>query len=114
MARHLPPEKRLDILRKIDRDSGWSSLNDQRTCLLCDRLFTGRQIEIDAGKSGCTLHCPTPGCPSHFTHWSAASVRPSRGDHQGVDDEQRSFSFLFEDEPFDSALALSRGRSGGA
>jgi hypothetical protein len=101
MTRRLPPEERLDILRKIDRKSGWSSLDDQRTCLICDRLFTGRQIEIDPRKSGYTLHCPTPGCPSHFTHWSATIVRPSRGDYQAVDDEQQSFSFLFEDAPFD-------------
>jgi hypothetical protein len=96
MARRLLPEERLDILRKIDRESGWSSLDDRRICLICDRLFTGRQVEIDAGKSGYTLHCPTPGCPSHFQHWAARAVRPSRSEYDAV----MMFSFLFEDEPF--------------
>jgi hypothetical protein len=110
MARRLLPEDRLDILRKIDWESGWSSLDDRRICLLCERLFTGRQVEIDSGKSSYTLHCPTPGCPSHFTHWSATAVHRSSGEYQAVDVEPQNSSFFFEDEPF----ARSPGAQPGA
>ena len=41
------PEQRLDILRAADDDRTWHSLDDKRVCAVCDRIFSGRQVEIN-------------------------------------------------------------------
>ena len=46
MQKHLDPEERLDILRRADGIRKWNSLDDKRICVICERVFTGRQIEI--------------------------------------------------------------------
>lgn len=70
---HMRPEERLSILRREDRLRQWQSLDDSRFCILCERTFSGRQVDI-RGRSGgrCTLHCPTEDCSSTPQHW----VRP--------------------------------------
>lgn len=66
----LTPERRLDILRGADTFRKWSSLDDKRVCVVCDRVFTGRQIEIERDQRGrYLLKCPTIGCPSLAAHW---------------------------------------------
>jgi hypothetical protein len=77
------PEERLEILRKADRFRKWSSLDHERVCVVCERIFSGRQVEIIRDQGGrYLLKCPTDGCPSLVAHWfyvgraaaSAASV----------------------------------------
>ena len=70
MQKHFTPEERLEILRKADRFRKWSSLDDERICVVCERIFSGRQIEIVRDQRGQhLLKCPTDGCPSFVAHW---------------------------------------------
>lgn len=79
MHRHLLPEERLDILRNIDHERKWYSLDDKRVCAVCDRVFTGRQIEITGNaQRGYVVRCPTPECPSHIHHWFLCELSPAR------------------------------------
>ena len=66
----LLPEEKLAILRGADLRRKWYSLDDQRVCVLCDRLITGRQIEVKR-EAGCTysVRCPTEGCPALPSDW---------------------------------------------
>jgi hypothetical protein len=66
----LPLDDRLHILRAADRFRHWNSLDDQRLCVLCDREFNGRQVEIIRARSGrFNLHCPTEGCSAGPGQW---------------------------------------------
>src|SRR3954468_25080648 len=66
----LLPEDKLALLQATDLRRKWHSLDDQRVCVLCDRMITGRQIEVTREPGGAlTLHCPTEGCPSVPSDW---------------------------------------------
>jgi hypothetical protein len=70
MQEHFTAEQRLEILRASDGERKWYSLEDQRACVVCDRVFTGWQVEICRDQRGrYLLKCPTQGCPSYFAHW---------------------------------------------
>ena len=70
MPKHFTPEQRLEILRNGDGERKWYSLDDQRVCVVCDRIFTGRQVSIHRDQRGrYLLQCPTEGCPSYVAHW---------------------------------------------
>lgn len=65
MKRHLTPEQRLDLLRKLDRLRKWNSLDDERVCVVCLRIFSGRHIDIVRDARGrYLLHCPTQVLPT--------------------------------------------------
>jgi hypothetical protein len=67
---HLTPEDRLSILRTEDRFRRWNALDDERFCILCERRFNGRQVEIRGfGNGKHELHCPTEGCDSGPHQW---------------------------------------------
>ena len=92
MKRHLTPEQRLDVLRKTDRLRKWSSLDDERVCVVCERIFSGRQIEIVRDQRGrYLLKCPTQSCPSYVAHWfyignaASAAADEVRGSLNGHD-----------------------------
>lgn len=70
MYHHLLPEEKLAILREQDSSRLWSSLDDQRVCAVCERIFSGRQIEFHLRSNGSyQLRCPTSDCPSTTSHW---------------------------------------------
>lgn len=85
MPEQLLPEDKLAALRAADSRRKWVSLDDQRVCVLCDRVITGRQIEVTCANDGAwSVRCPTPGCPALPSDWfyqgtghssSAATVR---------------------------------------
>jgi hypothetical protein len=67
---HIALDERLLILRETDQFRTWSSLDDQRVCILCNKKFSGRQVEITRGRSGrYQLHCPTDGCNAGPSRW---------------------------------------------
>jgi len=67
---HLPLEERLNLLRTTDQFRHWSSLDDKRVCILCERKFNGRQVGISRGRGGkLHLHCPTEGCAAGPNQW---------------------------------------------
>ena len=70
---HIRLEERLSILRSEDQFRQWHSLDDKRFCILCERTFDGRQVDIRRSSGGrFRLHCPTEDCSSTPQHW----VRP--------------------------------------
>jgi hypothetical protein len=70
MKTHLQLDDRLSILRAQDRFRNWRSLDDRRICILCDKTFNGRQIEITRHRHGeFRIHCPTEGCHSKPHQW---------------------------------------------
>ena len=70
MQRELTAEERLNILRTGDKLRTWSSLDDKRLCILCERILSGLQIEILRDQRGrYLLKCPTVGCDSFAAHW---------------------------------------------
>src|SRR2546423_7971007 len=70
MKIHLQLDDRLSILRAQDRFRDWNSLDDHRICILCERTFSGRQIEVTRHRqSKYELHCPTEGCNSKPHQW---------------------------------------------
>jgi hypothetical protein len=67
---HIAFDERLMILREMDRFRSWESLDDQRFCILCERHFSGRQVEISRKRGGhLQLHCPTVGCEAGANLW---------------------------------------------
>ena len=77
----LSVEDKLDALRSLDRQGHWESLDDQRYCTRCDRVITGRQIEVAGGTRGhgpLRLECPTDGCPATPQDWTHADQPRSK------------------------------------
>ena len=59
MTSHLKLDDRLSVLRAEDRFRTWSSLDDERLCIICKRKFNGRQVEIRRfGNRKYELRCP--------------------------------------------------------
>jgi len=78
MQKELSLEQRLDVIRKTDHLRKWESLDDERVCVVCERIFNGHQIGIDRDQRGhYLLHCPTKGCPSYAAHWFYVGSRPA-------------------------------------
>lgn len=78
MQRDYTPEERLGILRAGDKVRTWSSLDDERLCVLCQRLLNGWQIEILRDQRGrYLLKCPTSDCASFAAHWLHAATSPT-------------------------------------
>jgi hypothetical protein len=70
MRKNLLPEDKLDALRKGDTTYVWKSLDDRRCCIVCDRTFSGRQVDVVVTPSGrVRMHCPSEGCPSSPREW---------------------------------------------
>ena len=67
---HLPLDERLLMLRAADQLRTWNSLDDERVCVLCERKFSGRQVQIFRNRAGgFELRCPTDKCASRPTQW---------------------------------------------
>jgi len=70
MIGHLKLDDRLSVLRAEDRFRNWRSLDDERLCIICNRKFSGRQVEIRRlGNRKYELRCPTEGCKSGTHLW---------------------------------------------
>ncbi|SRR6266567_7785151 len=63
---------KLEALQRLDQFRQWRSLDDKRYCLACDRIITGRQIQVAGGTRGngpLRLSCPTERCNSIPMDW---------------------------------------------
>jgi hypothetical protein len=70
MIAHFKLDDQLQVLRAEDRFRNWSSLDDERLCILCKRKFNGRRVEIHRlGNRKYQLRCPTEGCDSGPHLW---------------------------------------------
>jgi hypothetical protein len=70
LRKHLASEDRLAALRKADAAHHWQSLDDRRSCILCEKTFSGRMIDISVGATGrVKLRCPSDGCTGTPREW---------------------------------------------
>jgi hypothetical protein len=63
---------KLDVLRRLDQFRQWRSLDEKRFCLVCAKIITGRQIQVEGGTRGngpLRLSCPTERCNSIPMDW---------------------------------------------
>lgn len=68
--RHIPLDEKLVALQQADPSRHWSSLDDNRVCALCEKVITGRMIDVwQDGKGAYHLHCPTSGCAGAPQDW---------------------------------------------
>ena len=77
----LSAEDKLDVLRKLDCKAPWASLDDQRYCTRCDRVISGRQIEVAGGTRAhgpLRLECPTSACVATPDDWTTPSDAATR------------------------------------
>ena len=66
----LAPEDKLAALREGDAVHQWESLDDRWSCILCERTFSGRQVEVSVSPRGrVRLHCPSDGCSATPNEW---------------------------------------------
>jgi hypothetical protein len=69
---NLSDEDKLDVLRRLDEFRLWRSLDEKRYCLVCDKIITGKQIQVTGGTRGngpLRLSCPTERCHSIPMDW---------------------------------------------
>jgi hypothetical protein len=105
---HFQLDERLAILKAADSARKWHSLDDKRVCVICDRVFTGRQIDIQSDQKGhYFLACPTPTCTSNISHWFLCEVSHSLSEPSN--EEQREFSMLGAIRIESEKLAVSDG-----
>lgn len=70
MKKVLFSEDKLELLRKGDPRGKWESLDEKRSCVLCERTFSGRQVIVAKTRGGRTsLRCPTDGCVGTSREW---------------------------------------------
>jgi hypothetical protein len=43
-------EEKLEILRTLALGHRWNSLEDQRVCVICQQIFTGREVKLIRGR----------------------------------------------------------------
>ena len=68
----LPDHDKVETLRELDQFRHWRSLDDERYCLVCGKIITGRQIKVvgDKDQNGrLQLRCPTEQCSSIPMDW---------------------------------------------
>lgn len=66
------PADKLLLLRRLDRERTWESLDDRRYCLCCQMIINGRQLDVAGGTrpfGPLRLLCPTEDCPSTPRDW---------------------------------------------
>ena len=69
---NLSDADKLEMLRRLDQFRQWRSLDEKRFCLVCGKIITGRQIQVDGGTRGngpLRLSCPTERCNSIPMDW---------------------------------------------
>jgi hypothetical protein len=80
MSQEFDPQERLEILRAVDLERHWYSLDEKRVCVICEKIISGREIEIRGSAENYTLHCPTEGCPANFSHWDLFRLPAGEGE----------------------------------
>jgi hypothetical protein len=68
----LADAERLNALRRLDQFREWRSLDDERYCLVCGKIITGRRIQVAGGTRATgplRLSCPTERCNSIPMDW---------------------------------------------
>ena len=69
----LSDSDKLETLRRLDQFRKWRALDDQRFCLCCGNLLTGRDIKVVGGTRGSgplRVICPTDRCNAIPMDWA--------------------------------------------
>jgi hypothetical protein len=102
MNKHVGLDEKLTVLQASDGYRKWYSLDDQRVCILCEKLINGRMIDIWQDHDGAyMLHCPTPGCsgkPRDWFYCGFEGARRSRVPQEPVTDPQLQFFRQFDSQ----------------
>src|SRR5437763_7704657 len=73
-------EEKLHWLRRLDHEHEWKFLDEERYCLRCGRMFTGRQARLIGGTrphGPLRFRCPTLACSSSTGEWvDAGEAQP--------------------------------------
>ena len=70
LRKALASEDKLAALRKGDANHKWESLDDRRSCILCEKTFSGRMIDASISATGrIRLRCPSDGCTGTPREW---------------------------------------------
>ena len=70
LRKTLASEDKLAALRKGDAAHAWRSLDDKLSCILCDRTFSGRMVDVSVTDAGrVRLRCPSDGCNATPREW---------------------------------------------
>jgi hypothetical protein len=78
MNKRLGLQDKLVALQESDSYRKWYSLDDRRVCVLCEKLISGRMIDVWQDDIGTfLLHCPTPGCPGTPRDWFYCGLKRS-------------------------------------
>ena len=63
-------EEKLRVLEQNDPFREWTSLDETRFCILCEKTISGRDIVVSGGSGRpVRLSCPTPGCAGTPYEW---------------------------------------------
>jgi len=68
----IPESDKLRVLRRLDQFRIWESLDDDRQCIQCGKIFSGHEIEVVGGTRGLgplRVQCPTKNCPALAIDW---------------------------------------------
>ena len=61
---------KLRLLQEAGGVRFWSSLDETRQCVLCERTFNGHAVRLSRNRAGVpVLRCPTRGCPAVASQW---------------------------------------------
>jgi hypothetical protein len=111
MNKRLGLQDKLVALQESDSYRKWYSLDDRRVCVLCEKLISGRMIDVWQDKIGTFLvHCPTPGCPGTPRDWFYCGLKRS---HQAkIPGQLRpTFSFDFSGKSTDKETKIVNSKS---
>jgi hypothetical protein len=91
----VPDTDKLDALQLLDQFRQWRSLDDQRFCLVCGQIITGRQIEVSVarrGNGGLRASCPTERCNSIPMDWVLPTDEILSRVERAADEERRNIA----------------------
>ena len=87
MNKHVSLGEKLSALQASDSFRKWHSLDDQRVCILCEKVITGRMIDVQQDSKGnYWLNCPTSGCAGSPRDWFREREREKAGRSTGPED----------------------------
>ena len=108
-ATTLSDDEKLKAVRRLDQFRQWQSLDEERYCLVCGHLISGRQIQLAGGTRGngpVRLSCPTEGCNSIPMDWVLATDEILAKVKKMADEERKASTLQT------AAVTIGNGKTG--
>ena len=100
MNKRVSLDKKLAALQASDPYRKWQSLDDERVCILCEKVISGRLVDVWQGSDGAYwLNCPTQAAPGHHATGSFTHIYRER---------EKSIQFLLVNRKYSDCDFLSR------